>query len=36
MLAIIKVFFFSQPDPEVTRIKDELLDRRASFKFHMF
>jgi hypothetical protein len=30
MLAIIKVFFRSDDSPEVKKLKDDIIDRRAS------
>jgi hypothetical protein len=36
MLAIIKLFFFSSKDPEVKRIHDVILDRRADLKSRLF
>jgi hypothetical protein len=36
MLAIIKLFFFSSPDPEVKRISERNLDLRASLHNQLF
>jgi hypothetical protein len=35
MLAIIKLFFFSSPDPEVKRISERNLDLRARLHNHL-